>query len=259
MVKKTVVVVLIIFFICTGCKRTIVERENSVVVYKNFLYTETMPFDVSHLFNEIGLNVINNESLLSEKSKKKRLTGEYARYFLRKHKLCTEEYYKNLMGSDNSGYLVDTIKTSYDIFAYGKINQPKNIVSYFVLFQSTNTFPQKDIYSELVAFTVQNNNLQSILVLYKGSKDPDFYQKTCYQNGLFTTLENYNGPSDMTYNVDWINIRSWNELLLKTGLKSYHIHMLTYCNFYLDAIGYVRFTHLENYKVPEFVTKEIRW
>lgn len=257
MVKKIILILFVLVFF-VGCKRTIVERENSIVVYKNFLYIETIPFDASILFKEIELNKIDDECLSKEKHLNNQLKRACARYFLAKYKLCAEESYRNLMGADNVGYVFDTIKTSYNIYAYGKMNHHKNVVSYIVLFQSSKDFLPKDIYSELVAFTVQNNNLQSIVVLYKGSKDPDFYQKTYYNKGLFTTLLSSNGPSDMSYDVEWLKIRSWYEFKLKIGLESYHQHMISYSNFYLDAIGYVRFTHLKNYKVPDLVVNEMK-
>lgn len=254
---KKIILISIISCLFVSCDNTAVLRENTIIVHKNFLVTEKIPFDLSKSFEDIKLDTINIE-LLSKEGKYQKLEPKIAKYFIEKYVKTENEFFRITLGSDAKYVLIDSTKFYYSAFAFGKIKFHNNINGYLVLLQQKFYSTKNKDYFKLVLYNEKNNEFQSTVSIFNGSKDSYDKNLTKFKDGIFSSLHSFYGPKDMAYDADWLNIKSWYELKLKLGIESYQHYTIYYSNYYIDDIGFLRFTYLLGYKQPEIVKEEIK-
>jgi hypothetical protein len=224
-------------------------------VFKNFLVSDKIPYDLSNSFETILLDTIN-AGLFSKGNIYKQLEPKIASFLISEYLRSSTEFYKITSGADAKYIIRDSSKVKYIAYSLGKIIIHDKINGYLVLLKQDHFSNSEDDYYNAVLYNVMDNKIQSIVNLFEGTSKPDNRYLTEHKKGLFSTLNSFYGPADMTYEVNWLNIRSWYELKLKLGLESYQKHTIFYTNYYIDEIGFVRFTFLNGYGQPEIVEKE---
>lgn len=251
---KTFTLIFIIVFVFCSCNKTNILRENNIIVYKNFLVSDKIPYDLSNSFEMIVLDTIN-AGLFSKENNYKQLEPKIASFLISEYLRSSTEFYKITSGVDAKYMIRDSSKVKYVAYSFGKMNIHDKIIGYLVLLKQDHISSMEDNYFNVVLYNVMDNKIQSIVNLFEGTSKPYGYL-TEYNKGLFSTLNSFYSPADMSYDVDWLNIRSWYELKLKLGLESYQKYTIFYTNYYIDEIGFVRFTFITGYGPPEIVEKE---
>jgi len=230
-------------------------RQDNIVVYKNYLTQETIPFNLSTIFSNINLDNFDARFIHS-KIKLRKIKGPIFSYLLRENIRCKEDFYKNLVGDNYRGVGMDTTHNNYELFSCGKFSIQKDIQSYVVLMRSSNsinTLFHRIVQNTIILYNIKNNKLCSIVELSSGEENSKNSQssKSYLYDRCFTTTIDYKITNYLNIEHSLRNIRSWKELLLALGIKNDNGPKLKFSMFRIDTIGFIRFVQMEEDHVPE--------
>jgi hypothetical protein len=233
---------LLLFPLLIGCNENAPKRWNELIEYKNYIDSETIPFDISKLFFRTSIDTFDAR-FIRMTYKSRELTGLPKQYFLLKYVKSMDEFHKRRDGEDYISISKELENpNNFKIYAITTISTNKNVLSYIILIRSLNTI-NKIPYNSIVMFTTQSNKLSSIAEIAYGVENSEKLPPVllAYKTGnTFLSIQNalY---SDMTKDYSLLKIRSWEEFLISIGIKDEHKTVIVYTAFNIDNNGHLEF------------------
>lgn len=167
MVKNSIILLLTVLFV--SCKKELPVVDNSLLMYKNFLYPVSFNAvikDSTRLFplDSIDVDKINNSHI-----KRTEIAGTSKSFILKEHSRAFGEFYYNLFGEDLPGGMEEPpiIADYYYVWFCGTIKRsPVNVYVFQIRVLHT---PDKKPYDIVAFFSVLNGQLASIADVAKGT------------------------------------------------------------------------------------------
>jgi len=260
MVKKITLIIFVLSFI--GCTHKELIRNDIALKYKNYLMPDTVPFDFSKLANEVKCDSFDIE--LSKKNDCSLIDGEEYNYFYQKYELFKYEFDKYMNGDEVQGVYKTPITKKYKIFFCGRLKIHDDVEGFLFLFQSA--LPIGNVYfNNIVSFTIKNKKICSIIEFSEyctRNNENNNYIKT-FKTGkeCYTQINYYNliidryGSSMNLRDKSSVN-SMWKNCKTSLGVNCKH-KKLSYSMFYIDKIGFLRFTY--EYNQPSILNQDSTW
>jgi hypothetical protein len=245
MVKKIIFPLIVLLII--SCKQRTVEQIDNIVSYKNYISSDSIPFNISDTVSEISLDTFDAR-FIRNKIKTTKIEGIQKRILLIEYAKSMDAFSRNYEGEDYHGLRVDTInQEKYELYTCGKTIRDNGVISYLVLRRVLNTLNRVP-YNELILYNVKNNKLCSVVLISHGEEnDKSGFSgpilKTYRIGNVFIPMEM---STDKVSNYSLWKVRSGDEFLLATGLKKQYPEWIKYSVLYIDSIGFIRFSRLVN-------------
>lgn len=259
MVKICIYLFVILSFI--GCVQKELVRDDISLKYRNYLTPDSIPLNLSNVFHEIKCDSFDVN--LEKKIIYPLTKGEVFNYFYQKNDAFNYEYDKYMNGDQVQGVYRTPNMNKYNIFSCGKLKIHDDVEGYVLLFKTT--FPIGEIYfNELMLFIVKEKKLCSIVELSrynsKNKKNDNIISTYRTNRECYIHINYYGLFRNNTSNIFNINdvhsTHCWN--ILKTKLRiNNKVKKLRYSMFYIDKIGFVRYTKENN--LPPILTDKSTW
>lgn len=245
MVKKQFF--LFLFPLLIGCNEKVVEQMNEMIMYKNYLESDTIPFDISKSFDKVSVDTFDARSI-QKKYKLKEIEGYQKKNLLLKYAECIDEFSKVRDGDEYVSKLKEFEQVdSYKIHAVTTIIHKNSIVSYVILIRTLNTL-EKIPFNCIILLNTKDNKLCSIVEIAYGIENSENLTPVlrAYKTGnayLAITDPIYPG---MTKDYSLWKVRSKEDLLIALGIKDEHKTVILYSIFYIDTTGFIKFTKIDD-------------
>jgi hypothetical protein len=243
MVKNIFIILIIVC--CVSCRnKPQLIRMDSTIIYKNYLQSDSIPFDISKLFDDIRCDSFDAR-FIHKSIKMTKLTGNAFNYLFNEHFKCYAQFNKNFSGDE---YVENNVTNYEELFSCGKFSIQKGIQSLIVLLRSPHIVGG-GVYNSIIMYNTKNNRLCSIVELSSGTenKETSFVIKSYIENKCFVTTNDIGG-ADISAER---GVRSLKSLFSALKSEENDDQKLAYSIFRIDTIGFIRFVKLDNSHMPK--------